>query len=225
MRSKKYFFCTAVLFLLFAAFTLAVSLIDIRAVGSEGSYVGMAGINSFVFEHTGFNATWYKLTELLGVFALAIALGFALLGLVQFIRRKSLFKVDYQLLLLGAFYAVVIAAYIFFEHAVINYRPVILEGELEASYPSSHTMLIICIVSTAISELKRLLSDKKQLCFVLCMILSLVCVLTVVGRLLAGVHWLTDILGGVILSAALVMTYRSFVTFAGERRAASGQLE
>lgn len=207
MKSKQLGILSLFLFLLFAVFTAVVSHIDVQPVGPEGSAVGLATLNQFFLTRAGSHLLWYRITEWLGMIALLFALGFALLGLVQLICRKGLHKVDRQLLYLGGFYLLVAAVYLLFEQVVINYRPVILDAGLEASYPSSHTMFVICIMASAMVEFRRLLPGRKPLLFVLEGISVLSMIITVVGRLLSGVHWFTDIVAGILLAAALVTLY------------------
>lgn len=211
------FLMTGVCFLLFLGFTVLVSVADVRPVGPEGSAVGLATLNAWAAERIGVHMLWYQITNVLGVVALLTAGCFGLLGLTQLVQRKSLWKVDVQILLLGAFYVLLAACYLFFEKVIVNFRPVILEGGLEVSYPSSHTMLTVCIMATAIMELRRLLAQKEALCRVLTAAAFIVMVVTVIGRLLSGVHWLTDIIGGLLLSVTLVLLYASFVQVSESR--------
>lgn len=211
------FLMTGVCFLLFLGFTVLVSVADVRPVGPEGSAVGLATLNAWAAERIGVHMLWYQITNVLGVVALLTAGCFGLLGLTQLVQRKSLWKVDVQILLLGAFYVLLAVCYLFFEKVIVNFRPVILEGGLEASYPSSHTMLTVCIMATAIMELRRLLAQKEALCRVLTAAAFIVMVVTVIGRLLSGVHWLTDIIGGLLLSVTLVLLYASFVRVSESR--------
>jgi undecaprenyl-diphosphatase len=103
---------------------------------------------------------------------------------------------------------VVLAAYLFFEIVVINHRPVLIEGQLEASYPSSTTMLVLCVMPTALMQLKPRLTGKRLYrCFRLLVIAFTV--FMVVARLVSGVHWFSDIVGGMLLSTGLVQLYRS----------------
>ncbi len=205
MKSKKRFLLPCFLFLLFAGFTLVVSFVDVQPIGPEGSQVGLATFNGFMLRSLGIHPSWRAVTDALGLAAIGVICIFALLGLCQLIRRRSLMKVDRQLLLLGGFYVMVAAFYILFETVVINYRPVILDSGLEASYPSSHTMLVICVMSTAMMEFRRLLPSPRAIPInCLC---ALVIIVTIVGRTLSGVHWFSDIIAGVILSAALVSLY------------------
>lgn len=219
MKSKKTFLIAVILFLLFAGFTAIVSFVDVQPIGPEQSEIGLASINQFAFERLGVHLIWYDITDWLGVVAILFAVGFSLLGLTQLIKRKSLLKVDYQILLLGVFYVIVIAAYIFFEYAIINYRPIILHTNLEASYPSSHTMIVICIMVTAMIEFQRLFANRKTLRVILDSVSALIITVTVVGRMISGVHWFTDIVAGILLSAALVMLYYSTVKFIAEKEA------
>lgn len=211
------FLMTGVCFLLFLGFTVLVSVADVRPVGPEGSAVGLATLNAWAAERIGVHMLWYQITNVLGVVALLTAGCFGLLGLTQLVQRRSLWKVDVQILLLGAFYVLLAVCYLFFEKVIVNFRPVILEGGLEASYPSSHTMLTVCIMATAIMELRRLLAQKEALCRVLTAAAFIVMVVTVIGRLLSGVHWLTDIIGGLLLSVTLVLLYASFVRVSESR--------
>lgn len=211
MKSKKNFVITGALFLLFAVFTILVKTVDVQPIGPEQSSVGLASLNQFVHALFGVNLLWYDVTDLLGVAAILFALGFGVFGLVQLVRRKSLWKVDRRILLLGVFYAAVVAVYLFFEVVVINYRPVILDSGLEASYPSSHTMVASCILGTAMLQFHHYLRHKRVWLVVLDSLSAALLTVTVVGRLLSGVHWFTDIVAGGILSAALIMLYAAVV--------------
>ena len=192
----------------FVLWTVLVRFIDLRAIGPEGSQVGFGALNRFVHDLTGVNLILYTLTDWLGLVPIAAAVGFAILGLVQLIKRKSLKKVDRSILALGVFYVVVIAVYLFFEAVVINYRPVLINGYLEASYPSSTTMLVASVMPTAAMQISLRI---KNTLFRRCAMSAIgaFTAFMVVGRLLSGVHWLTDIIGGVLLSAGLVTIYFS----------------
>lgn len=205
---KKKFLIGAGFLAAFVLWTVLVSLVDIRPIGPNGSRVGFAALNGFVHDLTGVNLFLYTVTDWLGLVPIAVAFGFAILGLAQWIKRKSLLKVDGSLLVLGGFYIAVIASYIFFETVVINYRPTLIDGYLEASYPSSTTMLVMCVMPTAMLQLRpRIKNDVFRRCVLI--LIALFTAFMVIGRLLSGVHWLTDIIGGALLSAGLVIIYAS----------------
>ncbi len=198
---------TAILLLvIFTLWTLMLWLVDIRPVGPLDSAVGLGSINSWFHKLTGVNMTLYEITDWLGLVPIAIAFGFAVLGLCQWIRRKHLLRVDTDLWLLGGFYIVVILVYALFEEVVINYRPVLINGILEASYPSSTTVLVMCVVPTARLFLLRRIQHVACRRIVSAAAVTFMTFM-VVGRVMSGVHWLSDIVGGLILSAGLVTLY------------------
>ena len=192
----------------FGLWTLAVCLIDVQPIGPDGSAVGFAALNGFLHRLTGVHWWLYALTDWLGLIPLAVAALFGLLGLCQLIRRKSLWKVDGSILVLGGFYVAVIAVFLLFEKCVINYRPVLIEGVLEASYPSSTTLLTMCVMPTAALQLRSRIQN-PGLRTALIAAIWLFTALMVLGRLISGVHWFSDIVGGALLSAGLVTLYRA----------------
>ena len=194
----------------FVMWTVAICFVDVRAIGPQGSSVGFAGINGFVHTLTGVHFSLYNITDWLGLVPIFVCIGFGILGLVQWIKRKSIRKVDHNILILGGFYIVTIAAYLFFESVVINYRPVLINGYLEASYPSSTTMLVMCVMPTAIMQLGSRIKSKALRNIVAVSIITFITFM-VVGRLFSGVHWFTDIVGGTLLSTGLVMLYRAII--------------
>ena len=207
-KNKKRLALGVSLVVAFVLWTVLVRFVDVQAIGPDGSSVGLATLNRFVHELTGVNWILYTVTDWLGLVPIAVALGFAILGLVQLIRRKSLRKVDYSILALGVFYIVVMAAYIFFEIVVINYRPTLIDGYLEASYPSSTTMLVMCVMPTAAMQLNvRIKNTVFRRCAVIINVVFTA--FMVIGRLISGVHWISDIIGGALLSAGLVIIYYS----------------
>lgn len=200
------------LLILFVLWTAAVRLFDVRPIGPNGSSVGFAALNGAVRELTGVHMALYTVTDWLSLIPIFVAIGFAALGLWQLIRRKSVFKVDYNIIVLGGFYVLVMAVYLFFEAVVVNYRPVLIDGFLEASYPSSTTVLVMCVIPTAMMQLHQRIGNKTVRAVVL-VALALFTVLMVLGRLMSGVHWVTDIIGGMLLSAGLVMLYDAVCKF------------
>lgn len=205
---KRSFFTALGLLGAFALWTLAITKMDVQPIGPQGSLVGFATINRFVHQLTGVHKLLYTVTDWLGLVPVAFGFGFAILGLAQWIRRKSILKVDGSILALGVFYVVVVAAYLLFESVVINYRPVLIEGRLEASYPSSTTLLVLCVMPTASMQLHSRIQN-PMLCKIVRMAIAAFIVFMVAGRLISGVHWLTDIIGGILLSGGLVMMYDS----------------
>lgn len=194
----------------FVLWTVAICCVDVQAIGPQESRVGFATVNRFVHNLTGVHMYLYTLTDWLSLIPLVCIMGFGLLGLVQWIQRKHLGKVDFDLLALGGFYIVVMGAYLFFEVVVMNYRPVLIQGILEPSYPSSTTMLVMCVMPTAIMELRFRMKSGILKRIVLFGIAGFT-VFMVIARLISGVHWVTDIIGGGLLSAGLVLLYRGII--------------
>ncbi len=208
MKNKKNILICVLLVLISIIYTLLAKYVDTSTIGPNGSVVGFSSLNSFVFNLTGNNMTLYKITEILGIIPILIALMYAVIGLIQVIDRKSL-KVDKELIALGILYIIVILIYVFFEKCIINYRPVLIDGILEASYPSSHTLLSICICGSALLINKYLFNNKKIYKYInIISIISMV--LIVLGRLLSGVHWASDIIGSIIISITLLKILETY---------------
>jgi len=205
-ETKKNFGIAAILLGAFVVWTAAVQLVDVQPIGPQGSTVGFATVNSWVHNLTGVHMSLYTVTDWLGLVPIAFTIGFALLGLIQWVKRKHLRQVDFSILVLGGFYLLVMAAYVLFEVFVINYRPVLINGCLEASYPSSTTMLVLCVMPTTLMQLNARIKSQTLKRWVGFGITAFI-LFMVIGRLLSGVHWFTDIIGGALLSAGLVMLY------------------
>lgn len=204
-------FCIAICMLTaFLLWTAALHFVDTKMIGPLGSTVGFATINQFIHSLTGVHMSLYAITDWLGLVPLLFIIGFALLGLVQWIKRKHLLNVDFSILVLGGFYIVVMAVYVLFEVSVVNYRPLLINGHPEASYPSSTTMLVMCVISTAVMQLNARIKHKV---FKGCVTSAMTAFMLfmVIGRLISGVHWFTDIIGGALLSAGLVLMYRAVI--------------
>ena len=221
MTRQGKLYLAGLFYVLFLALIVLLCLADRQPVAAGDTVVGLATVNAWfaiaaaglsgggiMDGSTALSPQLYQLTEYLGYFSLLVAACFALLGFVQLLRRRSLKKVDRQLLAMGGLFIVLAVLYVFFEKVIINYRPIVLPGESgpEASFPSSHTMLTVTILGSVCIVLRTYVKNDglRVLLRVVCvlLILAMVC-----GRLLCGCHWLTDILGGVLVSCAMLALF------------------
>ncbi len=209
---KKCLIYTTVAVALLAAFlilTLLLTCVDVRAAGESGAEVGFATLNEAVFDALGqlgdtAATISLKFSELCGAIMLAAVGAFGITGLVQVIRRKGILRADKELYVMAGGLVLLAAVYVLFEIVVINCRPVLDEGELAASYPSSHTMLAVAVAGMGAAYLYRRIQCRCRRTSPGMSLIGLATVTTLL-RLEAGVHWLTDIVGGVL--AGLVITF------------------
>ena len=208
MKNKNNLFVSGISGLLVMILIVLVRFVDVRPIGPEGTSIGLSRLNGFFFRLSGVNILWYHITDWLGVAAILVAFLFAMAGFVQLIKRRSILKVDREILALGGLYIVVIGLYVLFEIVIVNYRPIIMPDGThpEASFPSSHTMLVCVIMGSAIMLIGKYVKEKR-ICRVLRGICAAIIGMTVIGRLIAGVHWFTDIVGGVLISIFLLSLF------------------
>ena len=203
-----YSIIAGVLLILFCALTVSLTFVDVREAGESGAPVGFATLNEAVFEALGQHEISLKLSDLCGVLMIAAVGAFGVTGLVQVIRRKGILRADKELYVMAGGLALLAVAYLFFEVVVINCRPVLEDGELAASYPSSHTMLATAVAGMGAAYLYRRIQCRCWRTSPSMSLISLATVTTLL-RLEAGVHWLTDIVGGVLLGLVITFAYLS----------------
>ncbi len=220
-ESKKTLIFSIIFTILAIAFTVVVKFVNVRPATLENSPVGLASLNEkvrtlFQYNEQGINPTWDKITDLAIAALFAVAIYFVILGIVQLIRRKSLKKVDRELKLLALFYVVLGAIYLFFEKLlVINYRPILIDGALEASYPSSHVLFALALAGSAILLTRNYI--KPKFATIVNLVIALLALVVTFGRLLAGVHWFTDVMGSILISAALISLFATVLKKSASR--------
>lgn len=209
MKAKKNNFIYGIVLLVaFAIWTVLIKVVDIQPTGVNGTDIGLAGMNHAFHDMTGVHMALYNLTDHIELLAIVVCLIFGGLGVLQLIQRKSLAKVDRDIILLGIHYVVVIAAYVLFDKLALNYRPILIEGVMEPSYPSSTTLLVMAVMPTLNFQLHKRMPE-KGITPVICALSILFTIFVVACRTISGVHWLSDIIGSVLLSFGLFFIYRA----------------
>ncbi len=217
MKAKKNLLIGVGLLFAFIIWTFMIISVDVQNIGQRGTSVGFAAFNTWFHQITGVHLWLYTVTDWLGLVPIAICICFGFFGLVQLIKRRSFFKVDFNIILLGIYYILVIFCYLIFETVPINYRPILIDGFLEASYPSSTTLLVLSVMPTLVLQIKRRSKRKtvKNAVYAFAVIFS---IFMVIGRLISGVHWATDIIGSILLSFGLFELYYTAVLFTDKRK-------
>ena len=207
---RKNLIITILLLISSIIFIVLLKRIDIKCDAVNNSCIGFATINQLIFNKIGVNMTWYVITDWLGIIPILVSMVYAIIGLKQLIKRKSIRNVDKEIIILGIFYFLVISIYIIFEKYIVNYRPILMNGNLEASFPSSHTLMTICLCGSSIIVNNKLF--KNNFSKIINIMSILIIFITIMGRLISGVHWFTDIIGGILISSFLLMLFYSILT-------------
>jgi len=205
-KKHKALYISVGFLLLFIAFTLIVKFVDVQAIGPRNSKVGLATFNNWVHQLFGEHINLYTVTDWASIITIPIGFIFLIVGIVEWIKRKNILKVDNNILALGLFYVLDLICYLTFQFVKINYRPVLLNGNLETSYPSSTMMLSLTMFISTIDQVCIYLKDKKTR-ISLITFCSIYSAFLIIGRLVSGVHWCSDIIGALLLSVALLFGY------------------
>lgn len=208
---------TGIFVVAFCIWTQCILYIDVAPVGPAGTSIGFSTINQAVHESLGVNKIWYYLTEGFGVLAIVILILFCLFLVVQMIKRKGLKNADKQLYFLFAQYVIMGILYLLFEKVIINYRPVLEDGQSfpEASYPSSHAMLVCVVMGSTMLIIGNYIKKQGLLRIIQVLCVIIACI-TLFGRLASGVHWFSDIIGGALLSAAILTAFAGRISVLDE---------
>ena len=75
----------------------------------------------------------------------------------------------------------------------------------------------MCVMPTAMMQLRtRIKNDLFRRCVML--VIAMFIAFMVIGRLVSGVHWITDIIGGALFSTAIVLMYYAISDIATKNR-------
>lgn len=147
---------------------------------------------------------WSKITDIILIASIAVLGVFAILGLCQWIQRKSLKKVDKPLLAMLVPLIFMAATYIIFDKfLVLNTRP---NGSGEPSFPSTHTMVVATIFLCVALILPRYIKSKAAIITLDILMLALT-ILVCIGRVAANMHWISDVIGGLIFAVIFAVIY------------------
>lgn len=164
----------------------------------------LGGMNEAIFQHFGENETLSSVTDVFLIATLLFFMTYVGIGLVQLIRRKSLKKVDAELLAMIPSTILMAVIYVIFEKLiVVNTRPI----SDEPSFPSTHTLVVATIFLMAMQTLPRYVKNRKTRT-ALYVAMSLVIIVVAAGRVMSGMHWFTDVLGGLAFAAVLAVIYK-----------------
>ena len=214
---RKELLAGIVLLAAFAIWTVLIRHIDVQNAGPNGTEIGFAAVNVWFHRLTGVHMLIYTITDWLGLVPIIICICFGVLGLVQLVKRRSLVKVDPDILILGVYYVVVILGYLLFEMVPVNYRPILIDGNPEASYPSSTTLLVLTVMPALKYQSDRRIPDPATRKAISVFVIAFAAFM-VIGRSISGVHWATDIIGSVFLSSGLFMIYRFTAEYTSQRK-------
>lgn len=209
-QGKSFLIFGVGLLIVFEVFTILIQAVDVKPLGVNGTNIGFSTFNTWFHSLTGVNWALYNITDWLGLVPVFICMAFGGVGFFQLIKRRSLLKVDSDIIILGIHYVIVISGYLIFEMIPINYRPILINGFMESSYPSSTTLLVLGVMPTVIFQINRRVKNIK-IKNIISAITIIFSVFMVVGRLISGVHWVTDIVGSVLLSMGLFYIYKGTV--------------
>jgi undecaprenyl-diphosphatase len=209
-KINKNFIIGGCLFFVFIVFTILVKFVDVQAIGPIGSKVGLAGLNELYLVKTS-STLWDNISDIIMAISLLVACLFVVIGIAQWVHRKKFKEIDRNIFIMAGLYIAIIVVYVFFEVVVVNNRPILEKGELVASFPSSHVLISVSILFSALIQAHKYYISSNKLMFFVDIAISILTVTLVISRILSGVHWITDIIGSLLISGALVFIHNGLL--------------
>ncbi len=207
---KKQLFLLIGAILVSVIFTVLIKTVDVQPIGPEGSWVGLASINQVVRDTLGFNAAIAQVSDYFIAPIIVFAACYVVAAVIQLIKHK---KIDRELIWFGVALILLGIIYIIFEKLALNFRPVILSDKLEASYPSLHTLNAVALAGCIVLfNRRKLATTNARASRILNLAVSMLALFVVLCRALSGVHWLTDIIGGLLFASVIISAYRLILT-------------
>lgn len=176
---------------------------DKAVIAESGKEVGLSSINNLV--KYSYKENLDLMTDLLFYVTFTVVVFEGCLGIIQLVTRKSLFKVDKEIIIFGISLVVMVVLWLVFDHLLkINVRPI---DANEGSFPSTHVMMatFLALASHAFICMKY----ETRLPKYLSLVLAIIIISTITfGRVACGMHYITDVTGGLFMGLALY-----FITF------------
>lgn len=189
--------------LLFLFILLLILLMTVDRANNIYKQIGLFSFNKlFLVDYS--NEAWDEFSDVILYISLLFILGLAIYGFYQLSKKRSLFKVDKDIIFIGCGLAILAFVWLVFDKLIdVNYRPIAISGTAQTSFPSTHTMIAAFVLLAATRAiLKRNGNEIKYqlLAYSGSSILILLCSL---GRILSKMHWATDVLGGLFIGVGL----------------------
>ncbi len=188
---------------LFIFLILLILLMSVDKASNIYKEIGLYNFNK-IFLVDYYNESWDGFSDVILYISILFILGLIIYGIYQLYKRKSLFKVDKDIILTGfGFVFIIIIWFIFDKFIDINYRPIAVNGSAQTSFPSTHVMLAcFSLLATTRIILKRNTNELKYNIITYGGV-SILVILCSLGRILSKMHWTTDVLGAIFISLAI----------------------
>lgn len=205
-QGKKWFLAALILTAVFVVLTITVKYVDQKNIGSQ--VIGWATINLWWRDIIGVRNFWQIASHIFAAITLIILVMFLVWQAIALLRRKSFRTMPRHWWFFDLTLIALALCYIVFQIMVINFRPLLIDGVAELSYPSSHVLLLATLWPVFILTLSREVKSRPWL-RVASVIGIIVMTVGIIARLLSGYHWFTDIIGGIMLGAVLTCWYQA----------------
>lgn len=210
MKKYLYLLFPIISFILFLVFTILVKTVDVTYIQDIG-YLGFYNINTSINSKIqSMNTSLYdKLSDVIMIISFVSVAIFAVIGIVQLIKRKSFKQVDPILYILLGLYVLVAAMYLTFSLMKINFSPLSTKENLKDSYPSSHVFISITLFVSGVMTATKYVNMGKWMSVIGFTGAILLSILSAVTRMFSGQHYFTDIIGAILLAIFLISAYYS----------------
>lgn len=201
MRRKSLDIIISILWLILLIFTILVSFVDVKIYNVTNTEIGLYSLNK-IFLVNSINSNYINIISN-GIFLICLLVIILMLLLITFeyFKTKKINKNNLNFII--HFLIMVLIWIIFDKILIINYRPILINGNIEGSYPSTHVMVSTFVLLFLSDKLKKIFKNDK-----IFYIISIgLIIIQSISRILLTMHWFTDIIGGLLIGCLLFFTF------------------